>query len=65
MSGIEGVIMNKITLQFKLKRNDSRQIQSIITNSVTHGTSDPKGPYNHKKTGPVAADKGRRREEDA
>lgn len=65
MSGIEGVIMNKITLQLKLKEYLQRQIQSIITKSMTHGTSDPKWALQPQKDRTRAADMGRWREEDA
>lgn len=41
-SGIESVIPNKITLQLESMCNDSRQILSIITNSMTNRISDPK-----------------------
>lgn len=42
MPGTEDVTLNKITLQLESVCNDSRQILSIITNSVTNGVSDPK-----------------------
>lgn len=65
MSGIEDVIRNKIKLQLESMCNNSRQILSIITNSVTKRISDPKRTLLLKKTGSGAADWDRWRAEDA